>query len=63
MALQDLVDRPERDAEIVAANELAVGATEMTGTNGKPIRRKVNDEIIQWYTPFTNFSATSVSEQ
>ncbi len=42
---------------------LAVGATNMTGTDGKPIRRPVSDEIIQWYTPFKKFSAASVGER
>lgn len=42
---------------------LAVGATNMTGPDGKPIRRKVSDEIVQWYTPFTDFSAASVGER
>ena len=39
---------------------LAVGANKLTGSNGKPIREKVPDEIIQWYTPFMNFNATAV---
>ena len=38
----------------------AVGATELPGSNGKPIRKTVTDEIIQRYTPFMNFNATAV---
>ena len=39
---------------------LSVGATRVTAGNGKPVREKVTDEIIQWYTPFKNFNATTV---
>ena len=42
---------------------LAVGATNVTGTNGKPVRKSVKDEIIQWYTPFKDFDATTVIAQ